>query len=159
MARRPALPLAIALLLSGCGRSIEVEKALRLADVHTGWYDAGVVEGKNKLIPSISFKLTNISQAPVDSVQINAVFRRVGEETAWGEHFVRGIGPEGLAPGATGGMLVLRSNLGYTGTEPRLQMLQNRAFVDTRVDIFGKHGSRDWAKLGEFRIDRQLLTE
>lgn len=159
MARRLALPLAIALLLSGCGRSIEVEKALRLADVHTGWYDAGVVEGKNKLIPSISFKLTNISQAPVDSVQINAVFRRVGEETAWGEHFVRGIGPEGLAPGATGGMLVLRSNLGYTGTEPRLQMLQNRAFVDARVDIFGKHGSRDWAKLGEFRIDRQLLTE
>ena len=38
-------------------------------------------------------------------------------------------------------------------------MLQNREFVDAKVEIFGKHGSRLWVKLGEFTIDRQLLTE
>jgi hypothetical protein len=55
--------------------------------------------------------------------------------------------------------LVLRSERGYTGDESRLQMLQNTAFVDAKVEIFGKHGSRFWVKMGEFQIDRQLLTE
>jgi hypothetical protein len=75
------------------------------------------------------------------------------------ESFVRGIGPDGLAPGAKGDELVLRSDRGYTGSEPRLQMLQNKAFIDAKVEVFGKHGSNLWVKLGEFKIDRQLLTE
>ena len=40
---------------------------------------------------------------------------------------------------------------GYTGRQPRLQMLQNKEFVDAKVEIFGKHGSRYWQKLGEFK--------
>jgi len=55
--------------------------------------------------------------------------------------------------------LVLRSERGYTGDQSRLQMLQNKEFIDAKVEIFGKHGSRLWVKLGEFKIDRQLLTE
>ena len=38
-------------------------------------------------------------------------------------------------------------------------MLQNKEFIDAKVDIFAKHGSGYWVKLGEFKIDRQLLTE
>jgi hypothetical protein len=38
-------------------------------------------------------------------------------------------------------------------------MLQNSQFVDARVEIFGKQGSRTWVKLGEYPIDRKLLTE
>ena len=74
--------------------------------------------------------------------------------------FATAIDRDGLpAHQTTPGYLVLRSNLGYTGTESRLQMLQNKQFVDARVEIFGKHGSRTWQKLGEFTIDRQLLTQ
>jgi hypothetical protein len=159
MGRFLASSLLTALLIVGCTRSIEVEKVLQVGDVHTGWYDAGIVDGKNKLVPSISLKLKSISQQPVDRVQLNAVFRRVGEPTAWGEHFVQAIGPSGLSPGATTRSIVLRSRLGYTGTDTRLQLLQNSQFVDARVDIFAKHGSRNWVKLGEYQIDRQLLTE
>jgi hypothetical protein len=156
---RVAVALAAALLLSSCGHDFDVEKAVKLTDVHTGWYDAGIYEGKNKLVPSISLKLQNTSGEPVQSVQVNAIFRRMGEPEAWGEHFVAAIDRTGLQPGQTGGSLVLRSNLGYTGTESRLQMLQNKQFVDAKVEIFGKHGSRTWQKLGEYKIDRQLLTQ
>jgi hypothetical protein len=158
------LPAACCLLFLtvfavGCTR-IEVAKALSIQDVHTGWYDAGIVEGqKNKLVPSVAFKLKNVSDETVSGVQLNAVFRRVNEPIAWGEHFVRGIGSEGLAPGATGDELVLRSTLGYTGTEPRLQMLQNSEFVDAKVEIYGRQGAQNWVKLGEYPVDRQLLTE
>jgi hypothetical protein len=158
MLTRLTVCLGLVVLMVGC-RSREVEKDLALTDIHTGWYDAGVVDGKNKLVPSITLRLQNVSSEPIERVQINAVFRRVGESQEWDAHFVRGIGPDGLAPGAKGGALVLRSDRGYTGQESRLQMLQNKEFVDARVEIFGKHGSRNWVKIGDYTIDRQLLTE
>jgi hypothetical protein len=159
MARRLALPLAAILFLTAC-ESREVEKDLTVVDVHTGWYDVGVQQnGQNKLVPSISLGLENISDREIASVQLNAVFKLVGDEQSWGEHFIRAIDTSGLATGATVRNIVLRSNRGYTGTQPRLQMLQNKEFVDARVEIFGKHGSRNWVKMGEYQIDRQLLTE
>ena len=154
-----ALTLASALVLSACGHGFDVEKVVKVTDVHTGWYDAGIYDGKNKLVPSISLKLQNTWNESVESIQVNAVFRRTGETQAWGEHFVRAVDADGIPPGQVGGLLVLRSNLGYTGTESRLQMLQNSQFVDAKVEIFGKHGSRTWQKLGEYTIDRQLLTQ
>jgi hypothetical protein len=156
---RSIVVLLLGLLVSGC-RNMEVEKAVRITDVQTGWYDAGIVEGqKNKLVPSISLRLENITKDSVESVQINAIFRRVGEQEAWGEHYVMAIPREGLAPGAKTRPIVLRSNLGYTGTQSRLQMLQNREFVDAKVEIYGKSGSRTWVKLVEQQIGRELLTE
>jgi hypothetical protein len=145
-------------LLSGC-QSREVEKDLAITDVHTGWYDVGIVDGLNKIVPSVTFKLKNVSSEPISRVQINAVFRQLGDDKAWGAPFVRGIGPEGLAPGATGEPLVLRNDRGYTSSDSRLKMLQNSQFVDAKVQIFGKHGSRTWVKMGEYTIDRQLLIE
>jgi hypothetical protein len=156
---RAIVVLLLGLLVSGC-RNIEVEKAVRITDVQTGWYDAGIVEGqKNKLVPSVSLRLENITEDSVESVQINAIFRRIGEQEAWGEHYVMAIPREGLAPGAKTRPIVLRSNLGYTGTQSRLQMLQNREFVDAKVEIYGKSGSATWVKLGEQQIGRELLTE
>ena len=157
---RLAFVAAVALLVSSCGRNFDVEKVVKITDVHTGWYDAGIQEGKNKLVPSISFKLQNLSDDSVDSVQVNAIFRRVGEPEGWGEHFATAIDRDGLpARQTTPGFVVLRSNLGYTGTESRLQMLQNKEFVDAKVEVFGKHGSRTWIKMGEYTVDRHLLSE
>jgi hypothetical protein len=146
------------LLATGC-RAREVERDLAVTAVRTGWYDAGIVDGQNKLVPSVTLTLENVSQEEIARVSLNAVFRRQGEEQEWDSHFVRGIGPDGLAPGATGADIVLRSERGYTGPQSRLQMLQNREFVDARVDVFGRHGSRQWVKLGTYEIDRQLLTK
>ena len=156
--RRLALLLVLAPLAAGCG-SRDVQADLRIVNVKTGWYDAGVVAGQNKLVPSISFELQNVSQEEIASVQLNAVFRRVGEEQSWGDHFVRAIDTDGLAAGANTMPIVLRSTFGYTGSQARAQMLQNQEFVDASVEVFGRHGSRTWAKMGEYTIERNLLTE
>ena len=159
MGRRLALALLAALLLTAC-ESREVEKDLKIVNVHTGWYDAGILQsGQNKLVPSISLELQNVSDRAIASVQLNAVFRRLGEEKSLGDHFVRAIDTSGLPAGGTTKPIVLRSTFGYTGADARVKMLQNREFIDAKVEIFGKHGRRTLVKMGEYQIDRQLLTE
>ena len=156
--RRLALFLLLAPLVAACG-SRDVQADLRIVNVKTGWYDAGVVGGQNKLVPSISLELQNVSQEEIASVQLNAVFRRTGEEQSWGDHFVRAIDTDGLAAGSNTTPIVLRSTFGYTGSQARAQMLQNKEFIDASVAVFGKHGSRNWVKMGEYPIGRNLLTQ
>jgi hypothetical protein len=155
-----AVMLMAAVVSISCGASQAAVAALEPVDVVTGWFDDGIVEGgKNKLVPSVTMKLRNKSGESIRSIQINAIFRRVGEQEMWGEHFGWAVSREGLAAGASTDTLVMRSALGYTGTQPRMQMLQNKEFIDAKVEIYLKQGSRVWAKLAEYPIQRQLLTQ
>jgi hypothetical protein len=158
MMKRLLIGVAAVVFAAGCARSRDVQKDLKIVDVHTGWYDMGIVEGRNKLVPSISLKLENVSSDDINNVQMNAVFHQGEEQQAWGDQFVMAIDRNGLKSGATGTPIVLRSMRGYTGDESRADMLKNSQFIDARVQIFGKHGSNTWAKMGEFPIDRKLLT-
>ena len=150
--------LALPALACG-GQAAPFEQAVRVDEVVTGWFDAGVTDdGKNKIVPSLSLKLTNTGAVPIGAVQLNCIFRRVGDPEEWSTALVRAIDRDGLGPGQTTEAVVVRAPQGYTGMQPRSQLLDNRLFVDAKVDVFGKHGSATWVKLGEYRIDRQLLT-
>lgn len=154
--------IVAALLSTSCdGASDEAVASLEPLDVVTGWYDDGIIQGgKNKLVPSVTMKLRNKGDRELKSVQINAIFRRVGEQEMWGEYFGWAIPrTQPLAAGAATHVLVMRSTLGYTGDQPRMQMLQNREFVDAKVEIYLKQGSKVLTKLAEYPIQRQLLTK
>jgi hypothetical protein len=139
------------------GPELPIGEVLQANDISTGWFDAGIENGKNKLSPSINLTVKNISNAPVTSVQLNAIFRRIGETEEWGGAYVQIVGSDGLASGASTTPILLRSQLGYTGVEPRAQMLQNKLFVDVRVQVFAKRGALQWAKLGEWPVTRELV--
>ena len=66
--------------------------------------------------------------------------------------------PEGLVPGASTKPIVLRSNLGYTGIEPRNVMLKNSQFVDAHIQLFAKYGSLSWVRIAESPVTRQLIN-
>jgi hypothetical protein len=151
----------LVIVLAGCGRApIDPKRDLQVDDVTTGWFDAGIVEDrKNKLVPTISFRLKNASSNSIDTVQVNAVFRQVGKPEEWDTAFARAIDANGLAGGSATGPIVLRARLGYTGEQPRGEMLQHRLFVDAKVDLFVKHRAGAWIKLGDYPIRRQLLTQ
>ena len=153
------LSLLLALLATvGCGPPVDLTKELQVLDVSTGWFDAGIVNGQNKLVPTISFKLKNLSDQKLGSLQVNAVYRRTGETDEFGTGFLTAAGSEGLAPGATTGTLTVKSQHGYTGTEPRQETLRNSHFVDARVELTAKYGSTQWARIGSYPIARQLIT-
>jgi hypothetical protein len=152
----------LALLLAGtlgCGPTIDLKTALQVENVSTGWYDLGVIGGQNKLVPSVTFTFKNVSDQTIPTLQGNIIFRRMGESEEWGSGFMRVAGSEGLAPGASSAPLTVKSQLGYTGTEPRQQMLANSLFVDARVQIFAKYGSTQWTLISEHPVERQLLAK
>jgi hypothetical protein len=150
--------LLAACVFSGCQKPIDLTKGLELVDVSTGWHDAGIVNAQNKLVPSVTFKLKNVSDRSLGTLQANVIFRRVGEETEWGASFVRISGTDGLAPGAISEPQRVNCPKGYTGAEPRQDMLANSQFVDARVQIFAKYGSTQWQRVGEYTIDRRLTN-
>src|ERR1044071_8714610 len=122
---------------------------------------SGIVNGQNKLVPSVTLSLTNVSDQKLVSLQINASFRRVSEpEKEWGSRFMTAAGSQGLAPGSTSDALVLRSELGCTGSDQsRQEMLQNSHFVDAKVQLTAKYSNIQWVRMGEFPIERKLLTK
>lgn len=189
MVRRPAraaLALALSAALSGSACTpLDVQTALDVTDLTTGWLDVGFDEfGRNKLVPTVSFRLENVSEQRLRTLQLNGVFRRcmvlyagqpepeepvspaddeagtcLGEDQEWGSALVRAVGREGVVPGDGLGPFTMESSLGYTGEQSLAEMLGHRDFVDVKIELFVKHRAEQWAKLGEFPIDRQLLTQ
>src|SRR5436190_2185420 len=112
--------LMLAMLSVGCGPSVDLTKALEVTIVDTGWFDAGIINGQNKLVPRASFILKNRSDQTLCNLQVNASFRSVGETEEWGNDEVK-AGTAGLAPGASTPPLTATSQRGYTGSEQSRQ--------------------------------------
>jgi len=151
------LLFTIAGFSAGCGPAVDVTKGVQVEAVSTGWVSAGVVDGRNKLVPAVSFTLKNVSDQKLPALQVNAVFRRVTETSGWGDGFRSVAGSDGLAPGAASPPVTIEAQLGYTGLESADALLRNSRFVDAKVDVFAKYGSKQWARLGEYPVARQLL--
>jgi hypothetical protein len=144
---------------ASCSNPVDLKQALEITDVSSGWYDAGVVDGKNKIVPSVTFKLRKKIPADVDRVSINALFRAAdGKESSLdADVFVQrvDVSADQTAP------ITLRADNGYTADPPqsRAEMLNHSQFRDMRVQILVKHGSTQWTDLGWIDIKRQILTQ
>jgi hypothetical protein len=145
---------------SGCGPGEPpADKVLQVTDVVTGWLDDGIVGGQNKLVPTISYKVKNTGSGSLSYVSFNAVFKVVDDPEELGSALLKGIDGNGLAAGQTAGPFIARSQLGYTSPAPRMQMLQHSQFKDAQVELFSKHRSGGWIKIGQYKIQRQVLTK
>lgn len=152
--------LLLSVAATACGPTVDLTKGLKITVAESGWFDAGIVNGQNKLVPTVIFTLTNLSDQNLPTLQVNALFRRVNEEKEWGSGFISAAGSRGLAPAATTDPLVVRSQLGYTGSDQsRQEMLQNAHFVDAKVELFAKYSNIQWVRMGVFPIERKLLTK
>ncbi len=148
---------ASAVSSSACGKSVDIKQATQITDVSSGWFDAGVQEGKNKLIPSVTFRIHKNGGADLSSVSLNVVFRIEGDKEHWDDVFVQRVDFNGdsTAP------ITVRSQFGYTGDPPqtRADMLKHGDFRDMETQIFAKQSSSQWVELHGVKIARHLLTK
>jgi len=156
---KAALSALLIAVSAACGPAVDLTRGLEIEVDKTGWYDAGIVNGQNKLVPFVAFRVRNASGQRLSTLQVNALFRRVNESDEWGSALVTAAGSSGLPPGATTEILTVRSQLGYTGSEPRQEMLENSHFVDAKVELFAKYGSTQWVRVGEYPIARELVMK
>ena len=99
------------LAAAGCASPIDVPASLEVTQLSSGWFDAGLDSlGRNKIVPVVSFRLENETTKELGYLQINAVFRREGENEGWGTKFVRVVGTDGIPPGAASELLTLDSS-------------------------------------------------
>ncbi|MCX6549736.1 MAG: hypothetical protein NTY02_01810 [Acidobacteria bacterium] len=160
-AARALFSLALVAILLGAacsGPSVDVGKVVKVGNLTTGWFDAGIVDGKNKLVPSASFTVTNTGADALSALQVFSVFRLVGESEELGSSLIVLRGKDALGPSVTSKPITVRANWGFTGEQPRGQMLMHSMFKDARVEIFVKYGSAPFVKIREAQLTRQLLT-
>ena len=148
---------ATAGLVGACGPSVDLKQAVQVTDVTTGWFDAGIVDGKNKLIPSVTFKLKKNADVKLSSVALNLTFTFVGDQDHTDDVYVQRVDFQGQETQP----VTVRTKWGYTADPPqtRAEMLKHSQFRDMDVQIFAKQSSSQWVELHRVRIARQLLTQ
>ncbi len=155
-----AAALVLSLGAAGCGGpDVDVASVVKVADITTGWFDVGIVDGQNKLVPTAVFTVTNTGTETLSGLQINTVFRFIGENEELGSGFVVLRGADALAPNAVSKPITVRATWGFSGLQPRAQMLMHSQFKDAQAEIFAKFGAKPPVKIGEAKIARQLLTK
>jgi hypothetical protein len=152
--------LVVGLSLSGvaCSR-VEIDKAITVTDVFSGWHYAGVAEGDlNRMVPSFSFRLNNVSDETVSRVQLLVSFWPEGADGEIDSKQITGIGPEGLAAKASTDPILVRAENGYTLplSQAREEMFMHSLFRDFTVKVFAR-SEGTLVSLGEFKVDRRII--
>ena len=160
--------LVLTLLSAGCSRPIDLKQTLQIADLSGGFFDAGIVDGRNKLIPSLTFRLKKSTDSTISPLSLNVVFKKLPPkgvavapgspaEEDWDEAFVQNVPFEGNQTA----LITIRPKAGYTGDPPqsRADILKHSRFQDVRVHLFAKHSASQWVEIGTFDIPRQVLAQ
>lgn len=160
MKKRLVVPLLALWVLTGagCGSQVDLAKTLTVTEVFSGWYDFGLVDGLNKLVPSISFKLQNVGDAPINRVQLLVSFWQEGADGENDSKEITGIGAEDVAPGASSDAILVRSGVGYTIEQPRAELFTHGGFKDFTVKLFAKRSGRI-VPLGEYKVERRIIPQ
>lgn len=147
--------LASALSATSCGSPADLKQTTRITDVSSGWFDVGVQpDGKNKLVPSLTFRIAKNPGTSLSTLSLNVVFRKAGEQEHADDVFLQTVEFEGdsTAP------IVVRSSYGYTGEQSRVEMLKHSEFRDMEAQVFAKQSSSQWVALHDVKIDRQVIV-
>jgi hypothetical protein len=152
--------VGVALAPAACQKPVDLRQAVHIEELTGGWYDAGIVEGSNKLVPSVTFTIRRTPGLDVSPLQLNVVFKRIVDraEEDWDEFYVQRVDFPNNAENTT---LTVRPAAGYKGDsgQSRAEMLKNSQFRDVRAIIFAKHSSANWVELARHDIPRQILTK
>jgi hypothetical protein len=127
--RRPASGLALILstlvpsllFLASCKSpsSEEVKKSMEIVGLESKWVSREYrtwPHPKLVLVPAITFRVKNLSSAPLTFVNFNALFRESDATKFNGDCYLAAIRNKGVPPGELSDPIFMKSNLGVDGT-------------------------------------------
>ena len=158
MVRRVAVIIVLAASVTAvaCDSTPDLAQALSVTDVLSGWYDNGLKNGQNHLLPSITFRLKNQSDRSIYGVQLSVAFWQEGADGEWDSKQVTGIGGTPVGAGYSTEPITVRASVGHTTDAPRAEMFAHSAFKDVVVKLFAKRGGRIFP-IGQFKVERRII--
>ena len=156
-----------ALSSASCSKPVDLKQALQITDVRAGYFDAGIVDGRNKIVPSVTFRLKKATADSVTPLSVNIAFKQLPKpgttpapgqpaENDFDEVFKQSV----PFSGDQSELMTVRATAGYTGDPPqsRADLLKHSQFQDMRVHLFAKHSASQWVEIATIDVPRQLIV-
>jgi hypothetical protein len=147
------------LLLPSCkGISPEELKAsLEIVEVSSKWVAKTYQPWPPKLIlvPTITFRVKNNSDRPLNYLNFNAIFKSRDELENMGDNFLAAIRKQPIRPGETSPVITLKSNYGVEG-KSLAQFKDNPQWKPVICRLFVQSKSPIHVLLGEYEISREI---
>ncbi len=164
MRRKSLLNVAISvaflsLLLSACkGVSPEELKAsVEITEVSSKWVEKTYQPWPPKLtlVPTISFRVKNVSDRPLNYLNFNAIFKFKDEQENLGDNFLAAIRKEPILPGESSPVITLKSNFGVEG-KSLASFKDNPQWKPMICRLFIQSKGSPHILLGEYEISREI---
>jgi hypothetical protein len=147
-------------LLPACVKSMspeELKAAVEVVDVQTKWVAKTYQPWPPKLVlvPTISFRIKNLSSKPLNYVNFNAIFKFTNDQENLGDNFLAAIRKTPVNPGELSPVITLKSNFGVEGKSlasfkdnPQWRPVVCKLFIQSKGSVH--------VLLGEFEISRTI---
>jgi hypothetical protein len=155
-----ALLLPSLALFSACKSpsTEEVKKSMEVVGLESKWVSREYKtwpHPKLVLVPAITFRVRNISAAPLTFVNFNALFRESDATKFNGDCYFAAIRDKGVAPGELSDPITMASNLGVEGTT-LASIRDNKLWKIWAVKLFAQSKGSDPVPLGEWLVSRTI---
>lgn len=157
--RAAAAVLAAGALLTtpACSDPVDIQETFAVAEFAGGYFDGGIVDGKNRLLPAATFRIENRTAESVGPFSVNVLFKQVSDDTEFDDVFLQRVE---FTEGNRTREISARADTGITGDPPqsRADMLQRADFPDMRAVIYVKQSSSTWVEIARHDLPRQLIA-
>jgi hypothetical protein len=136
----------------------EVKASIELLDIKTSWMMKEYRQWPNPkltLVPTVSFRVKNLTADSIRFVNINAIFREREANENLGDCFKAAIGNEGLPAGETSPVVIMKSNFGVEG-KTLDSFKSNPQWRSYYVKLFAQMKGSRHVPLGEWPVSRQI---
>ena len=164
MRRHPLFILIIAaaigsLSLSACKGVApeELKASVEIVEVSTKWVEKTYQPWPPKLtlVPTISFRVKNVSEKPLNYLNFNAIFKFPDDQDNLGDNFLAAIRKEPIQPGETSPVITLKSNFGVEG-KSLASFKDNPQWRPMICRLFIQSKGSPHVLLGEYDISQEI---
>lgn len=135
----------------------ELKNSVEIVDVETKWVAKTYQPWPPKLIlvPTISFRVKNISEKPLNYLNFNAIFKFKDETENLGDNFLAAIRKEPIRPGELSHVITLKSNFGVEG-KTLASFKDNPQWKPVVCRLFIQSKGSPHILLGEYAVSRTI---
>ncbi len=149
----------VSFLLSACkGISPEELKAsVEIIDMSSKWVEKVYQPWPPKLtlVPTLSFRVKNVSDKPLNYLNFNAIFKFRDDQENLGDNFLAAIRKEPIMPGEASQVITLKSNFGVEG-KSLASFKDNPQWKPMICRLFIQSKGSPHILLGEYDISQEI---